>query len=144
MKVAIDTNVVLDLLMDRRPWSAAGGELFAAIVRGELEGLICATSVTTLHYLAAREVGDEQARRNLRQLMTLCTPAPVTRAVLDAAFDLDLADFEDAVLHEAARFAGAEAIVTRDAKGFRKTTLPTVSPLECLQICRQRARTGES
>jgi hypothetical protein len=60
--------------------------------------------------------------------------APVTRAVLTDALDLDFPDYEDAVLHEAARHAGAEAIVTRDPKGFAKARLKVYRPDELLRF----------
>jgi antirestriction protein ArdC len=48
--------------------------------------------------------------------------------------DLDLVDYEDAVLHEAARHAGAEAIVTRDLKGFARARLKLYAPDELLRF----------
>jgi hypothetical protein len=58
----------------------------------------------------------------------------VTRAVLTDALELDFPDYEDAVLHEAARHAGAEAIVTRDPKGFPKPRLKVYAPEELLRF----------
>jgi len=62
--------------------------------------------------------------------------APVTRAVLTDALDLGYPDFEDAVLHEAARHAGARAIVTRDPKGFPKPRLKVYALDELLRFIR--------
>ncbi len=58
--------------------------------------------------------------------------AHVDRGVLDRALDLDFADFEDAVLHEAARVGGMAAIVTRNGRDFAKATLPVYDPAELL------------
>ena len=69
-----------------------------------------------------------------RTLLGLFEVAPVTRAVLTDALDLDFPDFEDAVLHEAARHAGAGAIVTRDPKGFVKARLKLYAPEELLRF----------
>lgn len=60
--------------------------------------------------------------------------APVTRAVLTDALDLKFADYEDAVLHEAARHAGAEAIVTRDSRRFAASRLKLYAPDESLRF----------
>jgi hypothetical protein len=54
------------------------------------------------------------------------------RSALDAGF----ADFEDAVVHEAARQAGAAAIVTRNGKDFVRSELPVFSPAELLAAMR--------
>ncbi len=97
-----------------------------------------ATTVTTIYYLATKSVGAEQARREVRKLLALCAVAPVNRPVLEAAMELDFTDFEDAVLHEAARHAGADAIVTRDLRDFKKATLTTIAPEECAKILEQQ------
>ncbi|MGE5527604.1 MAG: PIN domain-containing protein, partial [Patescibacteria group bacterium] len=68
----------------------------------------------------------------VRELLTLFDVADVDRNVLDRALDLDFADFEDAVLHEAARACGMTAIVTRDGRGFANASLPVFAPAELL------------
>ncbi len=137
MRVLLDTNVVLDLLLDRKPWSTTATKLFSRVEAGTLEGYLGATTVTTIYYLSAKAVGAKAARQETRKLLALCAVAPVNRPVLEAAFELGLADFEDAVLHEAARQVGAEAIVTRDSGGFKKATLSILTPDECLGILEQ-------
>ena len=112
MRVLLDTNVVLDLLLDRDPWSKTAAMLFSRVESGTLDGYLGATTVTTIYYLAAKAVGAAAAREEIRRLLALCAIAPVNRPVLEAALELDFADFEDSVLHEAARQVGAEAVVT--------------------------------
>jgi predicted nucleic acid-binding protein len=130
LRVLFDTNVVLDLLLDRTPHALAAARLVTAVERKELAGLLCATSVTTLDYLIARAIGREEARRAIRTLLRMFEVAAVTRAVLEAALELDLDDYEDAVLHEAGQGAEAEAIVTRNGSDFKGATLPIFSPAE--------------
>ena len=48
MRVIVDTNVVLDVLLARKPFVSAAVQLFGLIERGQVEGMLCATSVTTL------------------------------------------------------------------------------------------------
>lgn len=135
MNVLFDTNVVLDLLLDREPWSALAAELVARVERGEIEGSLGATTVTTIHFLAAKVKGRAVARQQIRSLLTLFAIAPVNRPVLDAALDLDIDDFEDAVLCEAARQLGAEVIVTRNPRDFKKAReLTILSPQELAKI----------
>jgi predicted nucleic acid-binding protein len=134
VRVLFDTNVVLDLLLDRRPWSATAAELFARVEGGTLDGYLGATTLTTIHYLATKAVGAEAARQHVAGLLALCEVAAVDRTVLAEALALGFGDFEDAVLHEAARSVGAEAIVTRDPRGFRKGSLLVLTPEECAEI----------
>lgn len=132
MTVIVDTNVVLDLLLDRAPFADAASELFLHIERGALSAMLCATTITTIHYLASKSVGNAAAKTRIRQLLSMFELAPVTRLVLEQALASKLADFEDAVLAEAAVQAGASAIITRNGKDFRKSALRIYTPQEWL------------
>lgn len=132
MKVLFDTNVVLDVLLDREPHTDAAARLFALVDSGRLEGSICATTVTTIYYIAAKSFGRKRAHDQVRELLGLFDIAGVGREVLDRALELDFADFEDAVVHEAAKADGASAIVTRDGGDFINASLPVFDPRELL------------
>lgn len=97
-----------------------------------IDGVLCATTVTTIRYLAAKAVGKQQAAMHVRALMALFEVAPVTRDVLVRAMDCGFADYEDAVPREAAVSSGAAAIVTRNGKDFARATLPMLDPVELL------------
>lgn len=132
MKVLFDTNVVLDVLLDREPHVGVAVKLFALVDNDRLEGSLCATTVTTVFYIAAKSFGRKRALSQVRDLLDLFAIADVDRDVLDRALDLDFADFEDAVAHEAARASGVAAIVTRDGRDFANASLPVFDPAELL------------
>jgi predicted nucleic acid-binding protein len=124
--------VVLDVLMQREPYVDAAAKLFALVDNGRIEGSICATTATTIFYIAARGFGERRAREQIRGLLGLFAVAAVDRSVLDSALGIRFSDYEDAVVHEAARATGATAIVTRDREGFRGSGIPAMSPEELL------------
>ena len=130
MRVLFDTNVVLDVMLNREPFVAASAEILSRVEAGDLTGCVCATTVTTIHYLATRVVGTERALREIRKLLGLFEVAAVTRTVLETALDLGFPDYEDAVLHEAARQVSAEGIVTRNPRHFKNAALPVYTPEE--------------
>ena len=138
MKVLFDTNIVLDLLMDRLPYSDAAAELFSKVEDGTIIGYLCGTTITTVFYLASKTVGAPRAKEEIRKLLSLFEVAPVNRHVLESALDLDFNDFEDAVIHEAACHVGAEAIVTRNQKDFRKSGISVYSSDELVNILGSR------
>lgn len=140
MRVLLDTNVVLDVLLEREPHADGAAQLFALADAGFIEGVLCATTVTTVHYIAARAVGPKRAEGLVRELLDLFAVAPVDAHVLNRAFDLGFDDYEDAVLHEAARAAGATAVCTRNTADFAKALLPIFSPLELLSAIRAAGR----
>lgn len=130
MKVLFDTNVVLDVLMDRMPFSEAAVDLFSKVEDGTIIGYLCGTTVTTIYYLASKVVGAARAQKEVKKLLGLFEVAPVNRPVLESALSADFNDFEDAVIYEAARHIGADAIVTRNQKDYIKSQIPIYTATE--------------
>lgn len=136
MKILFDTNVIIDVFLDREPFSNDAAWLMAMVEKSDLTGFICATTVTTVHYLLAKVLGPPAALRHIRILLSLFNVAPVNRAVLEDAAASKFNDFEDAVLHSAAVHAGAEYIVTRNVGDFKKSSLPVFIPGDFINIIR--------
>lgn len=134
MKILFDTSIVLDVLMDRLHYSDAATELFSKVEEGAIIGYLSGTTITTVLYLTAKAVGAARAREEIRKLLSLFEVAPVNRHVFELALDLDFNDFEDAVIHEAACHVGADAIVTRNQKDYRKARIPVYSSEEMINI----------
>ena len=132
MKVLFDTNVVLDHLLEREPFVDAAEQLLSLVDTGRIDGVVCSTTATTIHYLASKAVGAQAAMAYLRKLLAIFDVACVDREVLLGALDAGFSDFEDAVLHQAACDIGAAAIVTRNGKDFVRSTLPVFDPIELL------------
>lgn len=130
MRVLFDTNILLDVLLNREPFVHASSRLLARVERRQIEGMISATSITTIDYLVSKAVGRKGAAEGVRTLLSLCTIAPVDRDVLELALVAGFRDFEDAVLHEAGRIAGADVLVTRNADDFKAGSLLVHSPVE--------------
>jgi predicted nucleic acid-binding protein len=128
----VDTNVVLDVLLARQPFVNASAEVFGLVEQSKIEGLLCATTITTIDYLLTQAMPRPVARQALQKLMELFEIAFVNRAVLEEALKSKLADFEDAVIDQAGRLAGAEVIVTRNQQDFRHATLKVLGPDELL------------
>lgn len=133
MRVIVDTNIVLDVLLSREPFVGAGSEVFALVEKSSVEASLCATTVTTVDYLLTQSLPRDEARRALRALLSLFEVAPVNRAVLDGALGSRIEDFEDAVLEQAGLLVGAEAIITRNTKDFRRSSIKALDPTELLR-----------
>ena len=144
MRILFDTNVVLDVLLNREPHSRPAARLFVHAERKQIDGLLGATTVTTIHYLARRALGADGARTQVQRLLGIFDVAPVGKAVLSDALMLPFRDYEDAVLHESARHAGAVGLVSRDAAGFKRATLRVYSPDELLRMVQVVDRGGST
>ena len=133
MKVLVDTNVLLDFLLEREPFKKDAEELFAAIDSGQIIGYVTATTLTDIFYIARKHTRSlELAREAVFSILEIMTICPVNRNVLEAAFASGLTDFEDAVQIYSAIAQNLDAIITRDAKGFVSSTIPIYSVQELL------------
>ena len=128
----LDLNVILDVILDRRPGADAGAALWAAIEAGQGRGLIPAHGITTIFYLIEKARGGAFARQGVERLLSVFGVAPVNEAVVRRALAFAWPDFEDAVCAAAAEASGCEAIVTRDPRGFPDAPLPVVDPTAAL------------
>ncbi len=127
-RILFDTNVILDVLLDRQPHAEASTAVFASVETGIAEGMLAAYAVATIHYLVQKELGAVKARRIVSALLRVFGVAAVNGAVVQEALQSPLPDFEDAVTAAAARLAGCECIVTRDPKGFRASPVRPLTP----------------
>lgn len=134
MKTLFDTNVILDVLLDRAPFSDDASFLLSKVERSEMVGFICATTVTTIYYIVSKALGPQAASHHIQSLLSLFAIAPVNRLVLEDAIGSNFRDFEDSVLHAAACHVGAKYIVTRNTADFKTSNLPVFGPREFINI----------
>jgi predicted nucleic acid-binding protein len=120
--------------LDREPFAEATAQIFSRVERGSITGYVCATAITTIHYLATKVAGANRTEKSIRRLLSLLEVAPVNRAVLEGALEGKYDDFEDGVVSEAASHVGAKAIITRNVRHYRNSTVPAYLPTEILKM----------
>ena len=128
MKILLDTNVVLDLLMRREPFYADAAKVFSKIEEGVVHAYVCATTITTIHYLLNKQLSVQQSKHSISLLLQLLDVAAVDKEVLLMAEDAGFKDYEDAVIYASAKKVGAEVIVTRNEKDFTLSEIAVYSP----------------
>lgn len=129
----MDTNLILDFLLQREPFFSNADLLFQAIDSGYVVGCVTATTITDIFYIARRYTGSiEQARQAISDILTALTICPVHRAILEIALASGLPDFEDAVQIACAVDQGLNAVITRDAN-FSSPLIPVLTVEEFLQ-----------
>ncbi|WP_263079373.1 PIN domain-containing protein [Endozoicomonas sp. Mp262] len=130
MKALLDINVVMDVLLDRPRLSEASAVIMAQVELSKITGVLCATSITTIHYLISKACGKQAGEEVIKTLLQLYEIAAVNQTVLMQAQTMGFRDYEDSVQYTAARSVNAEVIITRNTKDFTKAELPVVTPEE--------------
>jgi predicted nucleic acid-binding protein len=130
MRVLLDTNVVLDVLLQRGEWLAGAQAIWQASIDGGLESCITASSLTDIYYISRRLVGAQAARHTVRTCLDSLSIMTVDKETLEQAYALPVNDFEDALQMAAAVRNGLTALVSRDPSGFSGSPVPVLSPAE--------------
>jgi predicted nucleic acid-binding protein len=127
-RVLFDINILLDVLTRREPFHIMATELWARAERREIEGVISAASIPTIYYLLTHLADQDKAMVGVRAVRDIFEIIALDQTLVDQAIDHPASDLEDAIQACAAIRAKADYIVTRDAKGFRKSHVPAISP----------------
>jgi len=134
LKLLLDINVILDVVLGRQPWMAEAALLLSAIEEGRAEGHVAGHTITTIHYIAAREKGRRIAARSITDLLRIVRVVPIAAADFQQALILGISDFEDSVQVAAALQIGADYLVTRNTRDFKETTVEIRTPGEVLAL----------
>ena len=133
-KLLLDTNFLLDIVEPGRPDEEAAVTLFKALVSGDLEGLVAASSLKDLYYLVRKWQGDQAARDWLRVFMRVFTVTELDIEACAVAVDSDEPDFEDGCIRAIAEREMVDCIITRDGKAFLRSRVKSFTAKDFLAL----------
>ena len=133
MKILLDTNIILDLLLEREPFCFDAKEIFLMIENNKLDGFLCATTITTIYYLISKNLNKSKAGEITNKLLELFNITDVNKNILYEAIKNNGKDYEDSVIYTSAEYFGIDLILTRDKKGFKQSNIKVLKPNEFLE-----------
>ena len=133
MRILVDTNVVLDVLCDRQPFTADALMVFKLCEANKVQGVLSALSVPNIMYVMRKDLDIARIRSILSTLFLIFSVDDLRGSDLIAAAELSFADYEDALQTICAKRSGADYIVTRNKKDFTGSNVPVLSPKEFLE-----------
>ncbi|HEY0547449.1 MAG TPA: PIN domain-containing protein [Pyrinomonadaceae bacterium] len=132
MRVLLDTDVVLDHLLNRAPFAQAAGELLKLSAEGVFDGYVSGITPINIFYIARKVMGRDRLRQALNDLLFVVRVCPINHSILASALTLPFTDYEDAVQCASAMASQLDAIVTRNPGDFKNAALPVFSPTDFL------------
>lgn len=131
----LDTNVVIDVLANRLPYSVIAARLFDMAEKGKINLFISALSYSNIYYILKKSYSHKETISLLKDLEALTVTLDVTNQVISKSLNSEFKDFEDAIQYYTAISAKIPAvIVTRDIKDYKTSELPVLTPNEVLSM----------
>ncbi len=127
MKILIDTNIVLDVLLNREPFSKYSAEIFKLAEQGKVEAFLTANSVTDIVYILRKTYDKETIKKNLLVMFKFIKLLNVSAKDLLNAFDINYEDYEDAVIMQCATRIKADYIVTGNPDDFKASSVKHIT-----------------
>lgn len=129
--IFLDTNIVIDFLADRKPFSLDAARLFNFSVLGKVKLYISAVSYNNIYYILRQSLSNSETIKLLEELSEMAEIADVTKSVIKKSLKTDFKDFEDAIQYYCAlNLNKIDFIVTRDTKDFKKSTISIMTATE--------------
>ncbi len=132
----LDTNVLIDFLADRQPFSVQAAELFSYAKSGKIKLYISAVSYNNIYYILRQTYSHTQSLKLLNELSELVEVTDVTRAIIYRSLKTSFfKDFEDAIQYNCAlTVTNLGCIVARDTKDYKKSALAVMTPGEAASL----------
>jgi predicted nucleic acid-binding protein len=141
-KIVIDVNIFMDFLFKREGHEKVA-EIFKQCIKGTVAGFSCAHEITTLNYFLTKSNEDKaKIRKTISGIMKRFKVIAVDEEILTKALQSDIDDFEDAVIEVSSKEKGAEYIVTRNTKDFKKSMVKPITPEELLIVIKNNELEG--
>jgi len=134
MKILIDTNVVLDVLINNSAFFTHSKKIFDFAEQKQITGFISASAITDIFYIAQRKLGKKAVKEAIKRVLKIFSPATVTDNHIYQALDLEWDDFEDSVQYVVGEGLATEYIVTRNTQDFSFGSIPALTPEQFIKI----------
>lgn len=127
--VLIDTDVILDFFFDREPYSEYATQVLNLCEEQEIKGFVTPVAIFNVYYLLRKIGKHDLIIEKLKQLLTIIDIAEIDKTIVLNALNSQFKDFEDALQNfSALREEKIKAILTRNIKDFKKSTLAIMTP----------------
>ena len=131
-RVFLDTNVILDLLGERKPFYESIAKIATLGEKKKITLVASPISFATVNYFLSKFENSKIAREKLRKFKIISEVCSLDENTIEKGLNSSFNDFEDALQYFSATISDCELIITRNGKDFKKSLLPVMTPDEFL------------
>lgn len=133
-KLFIDTDVIIDIAINRKPFSDSAAKLLSLIEAGKYNGYTSSNIFTNVYYIQRKLTNHQIAMTFLKKLRLVLTVLNVDDVIIQKALESDFDDFEDSIQYYTAIQNKIDFIITRNVTDYKKAIIPVHSPKEFLEM----------
>jgi len=127
--VFIDTDVIVDFLTDRKPFSLESAKIFSLIDQKKIKGCVSSLSFSNLYYVLRKVGTHKKVISSLQELSDMVDILKVDSDIVKSALNSDFKDFEDSIQYFSAQeHKKVDCIITRNIKDYKDSSLPVMTP----------------
>ncbi len=134
MIVLVDTDVLIDIALDRMPYVESSSALLDKLEQRPGTAFVAWHTLSNFYYLVTPTRGQDDTKAFLVELIRFVSVAPTTTDSLRYAAQLTMKDFEDAMQVAAALACNAEVIATRNIRDYANAPIQACTPSSLLDI----------
>ena len=135
MKILVDTNIILDVLLKREPHIKAAHIIMTKCADREITGYLAAHSIPNIFYVLRKEYSQEERRKFIRNLCEIFRISDLNAEKIISAIDNEqFSDFEDCLQEECAVAEVVDYIVTRNPADFKKSRVKVIEPDDFVRL----------
>jgi predicted nucleic acid-binding protein len=134
-KILLDTDVILDFLFDRKPWSEDAAKILTLCETGKISAFVTPVMLSNLYYILRKTASHKKVIEKLSALLSITDVLTMNREIVNQALYSGFQDFEDALQNYSAQQADGVGIVnTRNVNDYKTSSLSIKTPESFLKM----------
>ena len=132
-RIFTDSDVVIDLLAVRMPFYDDSAKIFTMAYKKKIEIYTTAVVLTNVFYILRKIMGNEEAKKQLKNLRLLIQILPINENIIDMTLNSKFSDFEDGLQYFTAKDGNIHTVITRNVKDYKEKGVAVQTPSEYIK-----------
>ena len=130
----IDTDIIIDFLIDRNPYSREAAIIFTLIEQKKIKGYVSSLTFSNLYYVLRKVESHNKVIAKLDSISRLLTILKVDQQTIKDAIASRFQDFEDSIQYNCALdYKKIDVLITRNTKDYKNSEIPVMTPADYLK-----------